>query len=94
MRTGWVIVIALIALFVGFGAGGILGGATGAVGGGLAGVCFTADIAVKEGLLDDAQRNTLLQAINAKHPETANTLQATGDLVGVCKDVLARKTAS
>lgn len=89
MKTVWVVLIAIACLALGAFAGTLLGGAGGVMGGSLAGVCHTAQVAVKEGLLTEAQRSTLLQAIASKHVDTAKQLAVSGDLQSACKDMLA-----
>jgi hypothetical protein len=91
MKTGWVIVIALLTLVLGFIGGAMVGSAGGVLGGGLAGVCYTADVAVKEGLLTEEQKASLLQSLMSKHPELANKLEVKGDLSTLCKDLLSQK---
>lgn len=88
MKTGWVILIAAIALVLGFIAGGLVGGAGGVIGGGLAGVCYTADAAVKEGFMTDDERRALLQSFTVKHPEVSAKLEAKGDLTSICSEIL------
>jgi phosphoribosylformylglycinamidine (FGAM) synthase-like amidotransferase family enzyme len=90
MKTGWVVLIALVSLLLGFAAGAALGGTTGAVGGGLAGICYTTQIAVKEGLISEQQSAALLQAIGTKYAATASRLEVKGDLQAVCRDILAK----
>jgi len=87
MKTGWAIGLATLALVLGAAGGSVLGGVGGAVGGSLAGVCHTADIAVKEGLLTEAQKSALLQAMSTKYAEQGARLKATGDLALLCKDM-------
>jgi hypothetical protein len=91
MKTGWVILIAVATLLLGFLAGAFAGSAGGAVGGGLAGVCYTAQIAVKDGMITADQKDTLLQSIASKHADVAGKLHFKGDLPSLCTDLLSRQ---
>ena len=88
MKTGWVVLIALLAFLAGLFGGGVLGTAGGAVGGGLAGVCYTAQAAVREGLLSEGQRQQLLQALAARHGDALKAMQISGDIDTACRDLM------
>jgi uncharacterized oligopeptide transporter (OPT) family protein len=90
MKTVWVLLIAVLAFVAGLIGGSLLGTAGGALGGALAGVCYTARIAVSEGLINDEQRQRLLQGLATKYSDAAQALQVSGDLNTACKDLLAR----
>jgi hypothetical protein len=91
MKTGWVILIAVGTLIVGFLVGAVAGSAGGAVGGGLAAVCYTTQIAVREGMLTADQKDALLQAIESRHADVAGKLHFKGNLPSLCSDLLSRK---
>jgi hypothetical protein len=90
MKTGWVILIAVLSLALGFFAGGFLGTAGGTIGGSLAGVCYTTQVAVKERLLTEEQSTSLLNTMGSKYADSSKKLAVTGDLPQVCKDLLSR----
>lgn len=90
MKLGWVVVSVLLALAAGVVGGAVFGGTAGAAGGGLAGVCYTAQIAVDEGMLTAQQHDSLLDAVVAKHAARAQRIDVGGDLRSACKDLLAR----
>lgn len=91
MKIVWAIVLLVIGLAIGLFAGGTLGIAGGAAGGSMAGVCYTLQVAGSEGLLNEQQRNALLQAIATKHGDASRKLAITGDLAAACKDMAARQ---
>ena len=91
MKTGWVILIAVVTLILGFFVGVFVGSAGGAVGGGLAGVCYTSEIAVKEGMLSAEQKDALLNVIESKHADVAGKLRFKGNLPSLCTDLLSRQ---
>lgn len=90
MKIRWVVVLVVLAACAGVVGGAMFGGAAGAAGGGLAGICYTSQIAVDEGMLTTKQRADLLKAVVTKHAARAQKMDATGDLETACKDLLAR----
>ena len=87
MKTGWVIVIAIGSLLLGGLGGMVLGGVGGAAGGTMVGVCYTARIAVKEGLLTSEQSSQLLNAIGTKYAAGSNRLNIAGNLEQACRQM-------
>jgi hypothetical protein len=89
MKTGWVVLIALLCLVAGFLAGNYYGDMTGALSGALTAVCYTADAAVTEGYMTPEQRDEFLRGLTTKHQETWKELELEGDLATLCRDVTA-----
>jgi len=84
MKTGWVALIAIGCLIVGGFLGMVIGGVSAAAGGTLVGVCYTSDVAVKEGLLSGEQSAALLKAVAARSATSGTHLNAAGDLQQAC----------
>jgi len=84
MKTGWVALIAIGCLIVGGFLGMVIGGLGAAAGGTLVGVCYTSDVAVKEGLLSGEQSAALLKAVAARSATNGTRLNAAGDLQQAC----------
>jgi drug/metabolite transporter (DMT)-like permease len=89
MKTGWVVLIAVLGVVAGFLAGNYYGDLTGALSGALTAVCYTADAAVAEGYMTAEQKDEFLRRLTTRHQEAWKDLELEGDLSTLCRDVTA-----